>query len=50
LLGYVELSLPSEYEKGIPREAFEGRDWRGGDQGMSVLLLTPPALARGNSL
>lgn len=25
LLGYVGLSLPSEYEKGIPREAFEGR-------------------------
>jgi len=29
LLGYVGLSLPSEYEKGIHREAFEGRGQRG---------------------
>jgi len=46
LLGYVGLSLPSEYEKGIPRETFEGRGWRGWRPGH---VGTPPPLWRGGA-
>lgn len=40
LLGYVGLSLPSEYEKRIPHEAFKGRGTVGG--GVSVFLADTP--------
>lgn len=39
LLRYVGLSLPSEYEKRIPHEAFKGRPWAGWCVGV---LADPP--------